>query len=71
MAKRTLYLKGYKLDRQKIRSRFPIEDYESEDNYELNYYRPIVINIPETAYKYVGWWSPTAITNESYTAPSG
>jgi hypothetical protein len=54
MAKRMLYLKGYKLDRQKIRSRFPREDYESEDNYELNYYKPIITHIPETAYKYVG-----------------
>ncbi|KAI9466927.1 hypothetical protein BJY52DRAFT_1219783 [Lactarius psammicola] len=44
MAKQVWYLEGYKLD----------QDYESEDNYELNYYKPIVVHIPESAYKYVG-----------------
>ena len=54
MEDRTLYLKGYKLDRQKIRSQFPKQDFEPEDNYELSYYTPIIDSMPETAYKYVG-----------------
>ncbi|KAM6496227.1 hypothetical protein JOM56_008933 [Amanita muscaria] len=54
MDERTLYIKGYKLDCQKIRSQFPKQDYDPEDNYELCYYTPIIDSIPETAYKYVG-----------------
>jgi hypothetical protein len=53
-SKQMLYLKGYKLDRQKIRSRFPKEGFEAETSYELSYYIPIITHIPETAYKYVG-----------------
>ena len=54
MTKRTLYIMGYKLDRQKIRNTFPREEHQPDDNYELAWYRPIVERIPETAYKYVG-----------------
>jgi len=54
MTKRTLYIKGYKLDRQKIRNTFPREEHEPDENYELAWYRLIVEGIPETAYKYVG-----------------
>ena len=54
MAKRTIYIKGYKLDRQKIRNMFPREEHEPDENYELAWYRLIVEGIPETAYKYVG-----------------
>src|SRR6266550_460272 len=54
MDERTLYLKGYKLDCQKIRSEFHKQDYDPEDNYELCYYTPIIDSISETAYKYVG-----------------
>jgi hypothetical protein len=49
-----LYIKGYKLDHQKIRSQFPKEGPEGETNYELSYHIPIINTIPETAYKYVG-----------------
>ena len=50
----TLYIKGYKLDCQKIRSEFPKDDNDSEDNYEFCYFTPIIDNIPEIAYKHVG-----------------
>ena len=54
MTKRTLfYIKGYKLDNQKIRNKFPREEGEPE-NYECYWYLPIINNLPETAYKYVG-----------------
>lgn len=49
-----LFLKGYKLDLQKIRSRFPRRDHQSEENYELSYIRPIMSMIPREAYLYVG-----------------
>lgn len=42
----------HKLDRHKIRSRFPKEHYELEDNYKSNYYRLIIkfiTHIPEAA----------------------
>jgi hypothetical protein len=48
----TLYLKGYKLDREKIRSRFPREPEDLDnDRYELGYFGPIIDSIPRTAYK--------------------
>jgi hypothetical protein len=54
MPKRTFYLKGYKLDREKIRHTFPKEDGDPDENYELLWYQPIINQIPETVYKYVG-----------------
>ncbi len=54
MAKPVLYIKGYKLDHQKMRSQFSRRDDEWGDNYELGYYDPIITLIPETAYKYIG-----------------
>ena len=54
MDERTLYIKGYKLDRQKIRSEFPKDDDDPEGNYEFRYFTPIIDNIPEIACKYVG-----------------
>ena len=51
---RTLYIKGYKLDCQKIHSQFPKDDDNSEGNYEFCYFTPIIDNIPGIAYKYVG-----------------
>jgi len=53
MDERTLYIKGYKLDCQKIRSEFPKDD-DDPENYEFSYFTPIIDNIPEIAYKYVG-----------------
>ncbi|KAF8341176.1 hypothetical protein F5887DRAFT_1284036 [Amanita rubescens] len=53
MDERTLYIKGYKLDRQKIRSEFPKYDDDLEDNYEFLSFTPIIDNIPEIAYKMV------------------
>ena len=49
-----LYLKGYKLDGKKIRSRFPRGEFDLDEHYETHYYLPIINNIPETAYKFVG-----------------
>lgn len=54
MPKRTLYIKGYKLDRQKIRAVFKRKDGESEESYDVKWIRPIINSIPETAYSYVG-----------------
>ena len=54
MDERTLYIKSYKLDRQKIRAQFPKEDDDWEYSYEFRYFTPIIDNVPETAYKYVG-----------------
>lgn len=33
---------------------FPREEHESDENYDFAWYIPIIDNIPETAYKYVG-----------------
>ena len=52
--KRTLYIKGYKVDREKIRDTFPREAHEPEETYEFAWYRPIINNIPESSYKYFG-----------------
>jgi hypothetical protein len=50
----TLYLKGYRLDCEKIRSRFPREPKDlDKEFYELSYYGPIIDNIPRTAYKHL------------------
>jgi len=50
----SLFLKGYKLDRQKIRSEFPRKEHQPEDTYHVIYSGPIINSIPSTAYKYVG-----------------
>ena len=50
-----LYLKGYKLDNEKIRRRFPREANEAKDSYEFTWYQPIFECIPTTAYQYVGY----------------
>ena len=42
MGERTLYLKGYKLDCEKIRSQIPKQDFDPEDNWDLCYYTPII-----------------------------
>ncbi len=64
MAKPVLYIKGYKLDHQKMRSQFSRRDDDWGDNYELGYYDPIITLIPETAYKATSTseveWNPTA-----------
>lgn len=52
--KRTFYIKGYKLDRQKIHNTIPREEDDDDEHYELEWYNPIIDHIPETAYKYVG-----------------
>ncbi|KAH9075552.1 hypothetical protein EDB83DRAFT_2350622 [Lactarius deliciosus] len=49
-----LYLKGYKLDREKIRSRFPRDSLDTAANYELSYYKPILEDVPDTVYQYIG-----------------
>ena len=49
----TLYLKGYKIDKEKIRSEFPRQPRHSNDNYVLGYYKPILNNIPRDAYDYL------------------
>ncbi|KAK2462570.1 hypothetical protein APHAL10511_005413 [Amanita phalloides] len=49
-----LYIKGYKLDRQKIRAVFKRKDGESEESYDFKWIKPIINSIPETAYSYVG-----------------
>ena len=59
MAKPALYIKGYKLDDQKIRSRFPRKDHESEHNYELSYYDSIIFQKQPTSTSDVEW-VPTA-----------
>jgi hypothetical protein len=47
-----MYLKGYKLDCEKIRSRFPREPKDLDDEeYELGYFGPIIDSIPRTAYE--------------------
>lgn len=52
MPKRSLYIKGYKLDRQKIHAVLKRKDGESEaQSYDFKWIKPIV---PETAYSYVG-----------------
>jgi len=52
--KRTLYIKGYKLDGDKILRMFPREAHEPEETYEFSWYEPIIDKIPESSYKYVG-----------------
>ena len=42
MGERTLYVKGYKLDCEKIRSQFPKQGFDPEDNWDLCYYTPII-----------------------------
>ena len=54
MPKRILYIKGYKLDRQKIRTVFKRKDGEPEESYDFKWIKPIINTIPETAYSYVG-----------------
>ena len=54
MSKPTFFLKGFKLDREKIRRHFPREENEPEGSYEMTWYSAILDCIPETAYKYVG-----------------
>ena len=54
MPQKIFYIKGYKLDRQKIRATFKREDNEPEKIYDFAWVRPIIDSIPETAYKYVG-----------------
>jgi hypothetical protein len=54
MSKPILFLKGFKLDREKIRRQFPREGDEPEGSYEMTWYSAILDCIPETAYKYVG-----------------
>jgi len=53
-SKPTFFLKGFKLDRKKIRHQFPREENEPEGNYELSWYPVILDCIPATAYKYIG-----------------
>ena len=45
MRKRAFYIKGYKLDRQKICNTFPREEHEPDDIYELAWYQLIVEGI--------------------------
>jgi hypothetical protein len=47
-------IKGYKLDRQKIRAVSKRRDGESEESYDFKWIQPIINYIPETAYSYVG-----------------
>ncbi|KAF8623890.1 hypothetical protein AX15_006145 [Amanita polypyramis BW_CC] len=54
MPKPVLYIKGYKLDRQKIRAVFKRKDGESEESYDFKWIKPIINSIPETPYSYVG-----------------
>ncbi|KAH9172863.1 hypothetical protein EDB89DRAFT_1962709 [Lactarius sanguifluus] len=49
-----LYLKGYKLDREKICSRFPRDELDKGPLYELSYFKPIIESIPDTVYQYIG-----------------
>jgi hypothetical protein len=46
MSKRTFYLKGFRLDREKIRHTFPKEDGDLDENDELLWYQPIINQIP-------------------------
>ena len=48
-----LYIKGYKLDCEKIRTRFPREPEDADDdNYEMSYFDSIIDNIPRHQQKY-------------------
>jgi hypothetical protein len=53
-SKLTFFLKGFKLDREKIRRQFPREENEPEGSYELSWYTVILDCITATAYKYIG-----------------
>ncbi|KIL57534.1 hypothetical protein M378DRAFT_171668 [Amanita muscaria Koide BX008] len=46
MPKRILYIKGYKLDRQKIRAVFKRKDSESEESYDSKWIKPIINSMP-------------------------
>ena len=48
-----LYLKGFKLDPEKIRRRFPREAHEPDQGYEFTWYQAILETIPPTAFLYV------------------
>ncbi|KAI9443170.1 hypothetical protein H4582DRAFT_1922870 [Lactarius indigo] len=50
-----MVLKGYNLNRQKIRSQFPRDELDTEVNYKSSYYESILAYVPDTAYKYVGY----------------
>ncbi|KAH9013046.1 hypothetical protein EDB84DRAFT_1278398 [Lactarius hengduanensis] len=54
MVRSGLYVKGYKIDREKIRARFPRDELDTATNYELSYYKPILEDIPDTVYQYIG-----------------
>lgn len=50
----TLYLKGYGLDEEKIRTVFPRQPrHEGNNFYEPSYYELIVDSIPREAYKHL------------------
>ena len=46
----TLYLKGYKIDKEKIRSEFPRQPRHLDDDYVHGYFEPIIDHIPRDAY---------------------
>ncbi|KAF8808180.1 hypothetical protein BYT27DRAFT_7166780 [Phlegmacium glaucopus] len=49
-----VYIKGYELDLDKIRSQFPREDYHPTASNKSIRSVPIINHIPKIAYKYVG-----------------
>lgn len=49
-----LYIKGYKLDPEKIRQSFSRKPGWTDQTWDIYWYQPIIDAIPRTAYKYVG-----------------
>ncbi|KAF8523320.1 hypothetical protein BU17DRAFT_86042 [Hysterangium stoloniferum] len=54
MANQKFYIKGYKLDPDKIRQTFSKKPDLPEATSDIYWYQPIIDYIPETAYRYVG-----------------
>lgn len=54
MANQKLYIKGYKLDPEKIRKTFSRKPDLLEATCNIYWYQPIVDYFPEDAYRYVG-----------------
>jgi hypothetical protein len=54
MANQRFYIKGYKLDSEKIRQTFSRKPDLPEETCDIYWYQPIVEYIPDTAYRYVG-----------------
>ena len=54
MAERKFYIKGYKLDPEKIRQTFSRKPDLPEETCDIYWYQPIVDYIPGDAYRYVG-----------------